>query len=165
LRTALGRGLVNFNDAGEANVGEENESMGKAAATKVFAAQRVKDALLSELPKVSRLFQEAPNGLSFSDFFHGLAANGVRLSQQDASLVWLQMAPSIDHPVNAAVARQVLGLPSPQKINSRTQVAPNEMRDRIADGKLHSQLAQRLREVCVLHAFSKGLDADVELFR
>jgi hypothetical protein len=165
LRTTLGRGLVNFNDAGDVNVGEENESLGKAAATKVFAAQRVKDALLSELPKVSRLFQEAPNGLSFSDFFHGLAANGVRLSQQDASLVWLQMAPSIDHPVNASVARQVLGLPSPQKINSRTQVAPNEMRDRIADGKLRSQLAQRVREVCVLHASLKGLDADVELFR
>ncbi len=156
LRTALGRGLVNFNDAGEVNVGEENESMGKIAATKVFAAQRVKDALLSELPKVSRLFQEAPNGLSFLDFFHGLAASGVRLSQQDASLVWLQMAPSIQHPVNAAVARQVLGLPSPQKINSRTQVSPNEMRGRIADGKLRSQLAQRVREVCLLHFFLEG---------
>jgi hypothetical protein len=147
LRTALGRGLVNHCDAGEANVGEGNESMGKSAATKVFAAQRVKDALLTELPKVSRLFQEAPNGLSFSDFFLGLSANGVRLSQQDASHIWLQMAPSTNHSVSAAVARQVLGLPSPQRINSRAQVAPSEMRDRIADGKLRSQLAQRVREV------------------
>jgi hypothetical protein len=153
LRTALGRGLVNYNDAGEVNVGEENESMGKSAATKAFAAQRVKDALLTELPKVSRLFQEAPNGLSFSDFFHGLAASGVRLSQADASQVWLQMAPSINHSVTAAVARQVLGLPSPPQIHSRTQVAPNEMRDRIADGKLRSQLSQRVREVGVPLAF------------
>jgi hypothetical protein len=149
LRTALGRGLVNYNDAGEVNVGEENESMGKGAANKAFAAQRVKDALLTELPKVSRLFLDSPNGLSFSDFFHGLATNGVRLSEADASQVWLQMAPSIDHPVKAAVAREVLGLPSPQKIHSRAQVAPNEMRDRIADGKLRSQLAQRVREVSV----------------
>jgi hypothetical protein len=153
LRTALGRGLVNYNDAGEVSVGEENESMGKSAATKAFAAQRVKDALLTELPKVSRLFQDAPDGLSFPDFFHGLAANGVRLSQADASQIWLQMAPSIDHPVSAAVARQVLGLPSPQKTHSRAQVAPNDMRDRIADGKLRSQLAQRVREVWALPAF------------
>ena len=93
LRTALGRGLVNYNDAGEVNVGEENESMGKSAATKAFAAQRVKDALLTELPKVSRLFQEAPNGLSFSDFFHGLAASGVRLSQAELDqlqALWVQ---------------------------------------------------------------------------
>jgi hypothetical protein len=157
LRTVLGRGLVNHNDASEVNIGEENESMGKSAATKAFAAQRVKDALLTELPKVSRLFQDAPNGLSFSDFFHGLAANGVRLSQQDAGQLWLQMAPSIDHSVNAAVAHQVLGLPSPQRINSRAQVAPSEMRDRIADGKLRSQLAQRVREVGLPALCQRGL--------
>lgn len=152
LRTALGRGLVNCNDVQEVYIGEEDEGLGKSAAVKAFAAQRVKDALLAELPKVSRMFQEAPNGLSFSDFFHGLAVNGVRLSQHDASQVWLQMAPSIDHPVNAAVARQVLGLPSPQKISSRAQIPPSDMRDRIADGKLRIQLAQRVREVNVLPA-------------
>jgi hypothetical protein len=154
LRTALGRGLVNHSDAGDLHVIEENESMGKSAAMKAFAAQRVKDALLTELPKVSRLFQEAPNGLSFFDFYNGLAASGVRLSQQDASQVWLQMAPSIDHHVNAAVACQVLGLPSPQKISSRAQVALSEMRDRIADGKLRSQLSQRVREVRALPVFA-----------
>jgi len=158
LRTALGRGLVNCSDVQDVRQGEEEEGMGKGAAVKAFAAQRVKDALLAELPKVSRLFHEQPNGLSFSDFFRGLGANGVRLSEGDASAVWLQMAPSVAHTVSAAVARQVLGLPSPLKASSRAQLANGEMRDRIADGKLRLQLAQRVREVRgVAAAAARGL--------